>query len=183
MHRLFVAIDIPERVKGQVVRLGADLAGARWVPEGQLHLTLRFIGDVEESLFADLRMGLAAIRAPQFPMHLQGVGFFPPRKDPRVLWVGVEGNDALTALHHQVTKTLALSGIAPEERKFAPHITLARLKGAPVTEVNRFVAAHSAFASEPFPVSEFVLYSSFLTPKGAIHRKEEVYALESCGAG
>ena len=178
MIRLFVAIDFPEEIKEMLSRLCFGLPGARWVSEDQLHLTLRFIGEVDGGIFQDIRDGLGDIKADPLTLVLKGTGFFPPRKKPRVLWVGLQKNDLLVTLRNRIEGKLTALGLEPETRKFSPHITLARLKNTPVSKVTRFLSSNNLFATPPFPVREFYLYSSFLTGKGAIHRREASYPLD-----
>ncbi len=177
MPRLFVAIDFPEPVRERLARLCAGVPGARWVPADQFHLTLRFIGEVDRGCFDDIAEALAEIETNGFSIRLKGVGHFPPRGAPRVLWAGIDNGDAPARLHAKIDGLLASLGIAPDRRKFFPHVTLARLKDAPLARVRNFLAAHADFASEPVPVSAFHLYSSVLGASGAIHRIEASYAL------
>jgi 2'-5' RNA ligase len=177
MYRLFVAVDLPEEVRVSVAAIGSNLGGARQVPADQLHLTLRFIGEADEKLFAAIKGALAGVSAPPFSLALSGVGHFPPGKHPRVLWVGMEVSEPLLELHRSVEQTLIGVGIAPDERRFSPHITIARLKETPPAAVLSLEDRHRTFASDPFRVAEFYLYSSVLTRDGAIHRREAAYPL------
>ncbi len=179
MYRLFVAVDLPEEVRTAVAEIGIGLKGARVVPVDQLHLTLRFIGDADEKLFADIKTALSRVNVSPFPLILSGVGHFPPGKYPRVLWVGTEPSDTLLKLQQEVELALIGVGIAPDERRFSPHITIARLKDTPPPAVLALEERHRSFASAPFRVTEFYLYSSVLTRDGAIHRREAAYPLES----
>jgi 2'-5' RNA ligase len=177
--RLFVAIDLPEGVKERLAAIATGLPGARWVAAEQLHLTLRFIGEVEGSVVHDIRDVLdEVVRAP-FDLQLQGVGFFPPRKKPRVVWVGVEKNKELIQLRNRIESGLTRIGLEPEGRKFAPHITLARLKNTPASRVGRFLEEYSLLYAPPFRVREFRLYSSVLSERGAKHFVEQVYPLHN----
>jgi len=175
--RLFVAIDLPEAVKERLSMISCGLPGARWVKSEQLHLTLRFIGEVDGDRFLDIREGLAEVSCASFPMQLQGVGFFPPRKKPRVVWVGLDKNEQLIRLRNRIESVLVQAGLEPEKRKFAPHITLARLNNTPASKVGRFFEQHSLFFSPLFQVNEFSLYSSVLNAKGAKHFVEQEYLL------
>lgn len=177
MTRLFVAIDLPGEIKKDLYSICYGVPGAKWVPEEQLHLTLRFIGEVDGGVFTDIKDALEDIRLDAFAMKLKGLGYFPPRKKPRVLWVGVEPKDSVTVLRNRVESRLVKLGLEPEQRKFSPHITIARLKDTPVSKVTRFLEGNGLFATDTFPVSEFHLYSSVLTPKGAIHQLEVSYGL------
>jgi 2'-5' RNA ligase len=175
--RLFIAVDLPENVKEPLARLCCGLPGARWVKPEQLHLTLRFIGEVDGGMFHDIREGLAEIVGKSFTLQLDGVGFFPPRGKPRVVWIGLQQSEELLQLRNRIESCLVSLGLEPERRKFAPHITLARLKNTPPAKVGRFLENHSLFLSAPFTVEEFYLYSSQLGRNGAIHRIEAGYPL------
>ena len=177
MYRLFVAIDLPEDVKNAVADIGRELPGARRVPREQLHLTLRFIGEVGEETFKAVRSALAGIKDAPFPLKLRGVGHFPPGRHPRVLWVGLEGSAPLLALQEEVELALIEAGIPPEERKFSPHLTLARLKETPVAKVAGLEERYREFGAGPFPVTEFHLYASTLNREGAVHKREATYRL------
>jgi RNA 2',3'-cyclic 3'-phosphodiesterase len=179
MYRLFVAIDPPEEIRMELGAMCFGIPGAKWVDSEQLHLTLRFIGEVDGGVFADIREGLEGVRGEPFAMRLKGFGHFPPRRQPRVLWVGVEAGEELARLRNRVDKTLVHIGLEPEHRKFAPHITLARLQEAPLQKLANFFAGNALYASVPFQVTEFHLYSSRLSSKGAIHTREESYLLSN----
>jgi RNA 2',3'-cyclic 3'-phosphodiesterase len=175
MPRLFVAIDLPEQVKARLIAFPPELPLATWVAVEQLHLTLRFIGEVDDGTVSLMKSSLAKIRFTPFPLTLCGVGHFPPGRHPRVLWVGMQPCDPLIRLQQEVELALIDTAIAPEERRFSPHITLARLKDTPPSAVERFETKHGELTSPTFQVNEFILYSSVLTRHGAIHTKEAVY--------
>jgi 2'-5' RNA ligase len=177
MYRLFVAIDLPAEVKERLVPMRGGLPGARWVDGEQLHLTLRFIGEVDGAVLREIRAGLEAVHGLPFSLTLQGVGHFPPRGQPRVVWVGVEKSAPLIQLHSRVESALAAVGVEREGRKFSPHITLARLNGTPGSRVGRYLEEFGLFRTDPFSVDQFVLYSSTLTRHGAIHTPEATYPL------
>ena len=177
MTRLFVAIELPGEVKCRLAALCFGVSGARWVAENNLHLTLRFIGEVDNTQIDDIDHALARVRAPVCDLSLDGVGQFESRRQPRVLWVGTPANDALTRLHDTVESALVRAGLEPEGRKFSAHITLARLREARRAKVADFIAEHSLFQAGPFPVTSFALFSSFLARNGAIHRIENEYPL------
>lgn len=175
--RLFVAIDLPEPVREELIRISSGLPGARWTRPEQLHLTLRFIGEVDGGQFADIRDELTGIAVAPFSLQLDGLGLFPPRGRPRVLWAGLDRSDDLVRLRNQVESALARVGIARETRKFSPHITLARLKSTPPARVGRFLEQHGLLASRPFSVDRFFLYSSQLGRNGALHTIEAEYSM------
>ncbi len=175
--RLFVAIDLPEQISEGLGRICSGLPGARWVRPEQLHLTLRFIGDVDGGQFADIRDELTGIAVAPFSLQLDGLGVFPPRGRPRVIWAGLGRSDDLIRLRNQIESALARVGIARETRRFSPHITLARLKSTPPARVGRFLEQHGLLTSPPFSVERFFLYSSQLGRNGAIHTIEAAYPL------
>jgi RNA 2',3'-cyclic 3'-phosphodiesterase len=178
MYRLFIAIDFPDEVKDALADLCFGVQGAKWVPKDQMHLTIRFIGDVDEPTYHEVSSGLSDVNASRFDIWLKSVGYFPPRNQPRVLWAGIEKNEALAELRDFVESSLRESGIAPEERKFAAHVTLARLgPSTPLGAVTDFLSANGLFSTSPLHVEEFHLYSSILTNTGAIHRREATYEL------
>ncbi len=175
MSRLFIALDLPEQIKNEIKRICFGLPGVRWVAIDQLHLTMRFIGEVDDSMFYNIRAGLSRVKFPELTLTLKGCGFFPPRKKPRVLWIGISVNDEIFQLRHKIEKIVRETGLEPERRKFSPHITLARLQSPSLKKVQNFLAANSMYRSQPFIVDHFSLYSSFLTPRGAIHTLEADY--------
>jgi len=177
MYRLFVSVDVPDDVKQSLARLAGDVPGARWLEPDEIHLTVRFIGEVDGLVFDDVLAALESVRLAPFALALRGVGHFPPRGEPRILWAGLERSDALRALHDRIESAVVRAGVEPERRKFAPHVTLARLRGTPPRAVGSFVAMNGLFRSEPFTVDAFHLYSSNLSAKRAVHRVEATYPL------
>ncbi len=179
MYRLFVALDFPSEVVQQLTDLCFGVQGVRWVPSDQIHLTIRFIGQVDESQFKQISEVLSEICVAPFALQLRGAGYFPPRKKPKVLWVGLDSNPELLKLHAGIERAIERVGIPPETRKFHPHVTLGRIRDrTPANEVAPFVVRNSLFATEPFQIDRFILFSSILRSEGAIHRKEGEYPLE-----
>lgn len=178
MPRLFVAVDLPPDVKAGLAALGQGLPGVRWLAPDHLHLTLRFIGEVEDTVAAAIREGLHGVGGAPFDCRLHGVGAFPPRGRPRVLWAAVQAEAGLPRVQAALEEALRRLGLAPEDRKFVPHITLARLKDIPPAQIRQYLAVHERFQSRSFPVQAFHLYSSCLTRQGAIHTLEQSYPFE-----
>lgn len=176
MIRLFVALDLPEDIRARLLALQGGVPGARWSTNEQLHLTLRFIGEVDGDVAHDIDDTLAAIRAPSFALELSGVGEFGG-KNPRALWAGVKGSDALLHLQRKIETAMQRIGLPPEQRKYSPHISLARLKAAPRDKVVQFLTHGALFSAGPFPVNQFVLFSSHTSPSGAIYNPERIYRL------
>lgn len=177
MIRLFVALALPERLRPWVQGLQAGVPGAKWSTPGNLHLTLRFIGNVDGRLFADIMDALAAVRSPAFDLQLAGLGSFGERGRVESLWVGADRSEPLSRLQGKVEATLQRLGLEPEHRKFLPHLTVGRLKGAPSSRVADWLATHAGFALPPFRVDHFTLFSSYLAREGAIYRAEAEYPL------
>ncbi len=179
MARLFVAIDLPAPIQERLAHLCSGLPGARWIPPEQMHLTLRFIGEVSSETAGQVREVLHEVRSGPFHLQLEGVGFFPPRGNPRVVWAGIRPSGPLVVLRNRVESVLRAAGLEPEGRKFAPHITLARLRSTPAKRVASYLAHNGLFLSEEFPVKGFTLYSSVLSHRGAKHFVEQVYGFFS----
>jgi 2'-5' RNA ligase len=177
MPRLFVAIDLPVEIKDRLAELCVGLPGARWARDRQFHVTLRFLGETEGPGFRRIAEVLHGVRSDPFELALRGVGHFPPRGAPRVLWAGVEPLDELRELHHRVASVLRRAGVPPEERKFAPHVTLARLRGTPLPRLLDFLRRHAELRSEPFVVDDIALFRSVGGSEGAQHVVEGSYPL------
>lgn len=176
MHRLFVAIRPPAPVRAQLLALMGGVAAARWQDEEQLHLTVRFIGEVDRHRAGDVDAALAAIVHPAFDVAIHGVGSFERRGEPAALWAGVAPQEPLRILHKKVDQALVRAGLDPERRAYVPHITLARLpRGA--GPVEGFLAGAARASGPAFRVAEFRLYESRLTPEGAVYTAIERYRL------
>jgi 2'-5' RNA ligase len=177
MYRLFVAIDLPENIRDRLLSLCYGLQGARWLDGSRLHLTLRFIGEVDGGRFRDVQDALATVATPPFELTVKGVGFFPPRNRPESLWAGIDKSDALTHLQKRVESVLTRAGLPVERRKFMPHIQLAKVKDCTPADIAGFLRDCALLRLGPFEVIEFCLYSSFLSSEKALHEIEAVYPL------
>ncbi len=176
MLRLFVGIEFPPELKLLLSLLCSGVTGARWVDPGNLHLTLRFIGEIGEGLAADVDEALGRLKARRFVLQLAGVGVFGGNR-PRALWVGVEKNPELVALRDKVEQALVRVGLDPEGRRFAPHVTLARLRDPVLDQLGQFLATHAQFRAEPLPVDRFSLIASFPTKAGSVYEDQADYPL------
>lgn len=177
MIRLFVAVALPEEIQDRIAQLCCGLPHARWVDPETYHLTLRFIGEVDESGFDDIDMALSVVRAPTFHLKLGGVDSFGNNNGVRAVWVGVEREPALFHLRDKVESAVVRAGVAPETQRFKPHVTLTRSRQRGDARLGEFIARHSLFQAGPFPISEFTLFSSFLSQSGPIYTPERVYPL------
>jgi 2'-5' RNA ligase len=176
MLRLFVGIEFPPELKLRLSLLETTLPGARWIDPGNLHLTLRFIGEITEDFAADVDEALARLKARRFTLQLSGTGVFGGNR-PNTLWVGVERHPELVVLHDKIEQALIRIGLAPEPRRFAPHVTLARLRDPALDGLAHFLAAHALFRAAPLPVEHFSLIASFPTKAGSVYEDQADYPL------
>lgn len=176
MHRLFVAVRPPRAVREQLLALMGGVSGIRWQTDDQLHITLRFIGEVDRNVASDIATALGSIRFPPFELRLDGIGKFGRRGQPGVLWAGVAPHDALKLLHKKVDQACIRAGVEPEGRAYHPHITLARLKRSSGS-VHAIVQASGGVTSPFFTVHSFGLFESSLTSDGAVYTMAERYSL------
>ena len=176
MHRLFVAIRPPEHVRDLLIDAMDDTPDFRWQNEEQLHLTLRFVGEVERPVAEDLADALGRVRSSVFDVRIKGVGRFEARNSG-ALWAGLEPKEPLAALAAKVERACLAVGLEPERRAFHPHITLARWKGHRTREMADFLERRRGLVSEPWPVREFILFESRLGRHGAHYEAVASYPL------
>jgi 2'-5' RNA ligase len=177
--RLFVGLELPWELKQRLAVLAGGVPGARWVPVENYHLTLRFIGEVPKHQAEEIDHALAALRTRAFSLTLAGVGTFSKGGRDTQLWAGVERNPQLDHLQAKIETALQRTGLDPERRRFAPHVTLARLDNAVPAKVAQFVQSHNLFRAEPVIVEHFVLFSSRLGKEASVYTPEVEYALAS----
>lgn len=176
-HRLFVALRPPRPVRDILLAAMHGIAGARWQNHEQLHLTLRFIGEVDHHMAEDIAAALGALYAPAVTARIAGVGLFERQGRPHMIWAGVEPHEPLAALHRKVDQLLARVGVAPETRAFTPHITLARLNrgSGPVAS---FLALNGGLASPTFEFGHVTLYESEMGHGGSRYHPVARYPLD-----
>jgi len=170
--RLFTALDLPSRSLDALrsFRESADLpAGARWTPVDNHHITLRFIGEVDEDQAASIEKALAVVRTAPFEVTPVGLGVLPSRRKPRVLTVRIDPTEPLRTLYSALQNTLVTVGIDPENRTYRPHITLARLQDAQAERLYAALRDLDGPSLASFTADEYILYESTLTPDGAVH--------------
>lgn len=174
MHRLFVAIQPPAAIRKILLASMGGVPGARWQLDEQLHITLRFIGEVDRHRADDLATALSEIRFPPFDITLAGLGQFERKGRVDTLWAGVQPREPLTQLHQRIDRACIRIGLPPCERAYLPHITLARFgrSGGSTTD---FMTLHGALASAPFTVDSFALFESHLGHQGAAYHMIERY--------
>jgi 2'-5' RNA ligase len=176
--RLFVALSLPEAVAQSILLIQGGVPGARWQAREQLHLTLRFIGEVEGRDAAALDEVLAAIHVPAFSLQLHSVGQFG-NKQPHALWAGVRPNPALEHLQRKVDNAIRRVGQPHDAHKFMPHVTLARLRHPEMDRMLDWLTYNALYTSPEFEVGAFQLYSSKLTSDGSLYRIEQSYDLQT----
>ena len=177
MHRLFAALRPPRPIRARLLAAMGGVRGARWLDEDQLHLTLRFIGEVDRHAAADVHAALGAVHHPGFEIALNGIGAFERRGQPTTIWAGVAPHEPLKALHKKIDQACLRAGVEPDRRAYMPHITLARL-GRGAGPVQALIEDSGALTSEPFAIEEFRLYESELGAEGPIYSVVASYRLD-----
>ena len=176
MHRLFVAVRPPEHIRDLLIDAMDDSPDFRWQHEEQLHLTLRFVGEVDRPIGDDLALALGRVSGEPFSIRVKGVGRFEQRNSG-ALWAGIEPREPLAALAAKVERACQAVGLEPERRAFHPHITLARWKGRRSRELASFLERRRGLVSDPFEVDRFILFESRLSRHGAHYEEVATYPL------
>jgi 2'-5' RNA ligase len=176
MHRLFVAIRPPEEVRDLLIDAMDDSPELRWVGDEQLHLTLRFIGEVERPVANDIADALGRVRYRNFELRIAGVGRFE-RRNGGALWAAVEPREPVAELAAKVDRACVQAGLEPEHRAFHPHITLARWNRRSVEAARDFERRTSRLSSNPFAVERFSLFESHLSRHGVHYEEVATYPL------
>ena len=174
--RLFLAIPVPASIANRLATLESDVPGASWRTADQYHLTLRFIGEVDEAVARDIDTEVGRIVAAPFEIALQGVGSFGGR-EPSALWAGVSDSPALIHLAGACETAIRNAGIPPEPRRYTPHVTVAYLHGTRDVEVAHFLSDAAEFRTDAFIVDHVCMYSSRATRAGSHYVEEAVYPL------
>ena len=176
MPRLFTGIEIPAEIGERLALLRGGLPGARWIDKENYHLTLRFIGDVDDVTAHEVASLLGRVKRGTFELRMQGLISFGGRK-PRAVVASVAPAQALFDVQAEQERLMQRIGLEPEGRKFMPHVTLARLRESSSRQVADYLAARGYFRTSPFRVSRFVLFSSRSSVGGGPYVVEESYQL------
>jgi 2'-5' RNA ligase len=176
-HRLFIAIRPPAPVRDTLIDAMEGVEGARWQDEAALHLTLRFVGEVETPAANDLASQLSQIAWPAFELRVAGVGAFERKGLTHTIWAGVPHSEPMEGLRQKVERACESSGLGRETRRFTPHITLARLNRA-AGPIGHWLSAQGDLAAGPWRADSFALYESYLGREGAHYEAVEVYPLK-----
>jgi RNA 2',3'-cyclic 3'-phosphodiesterase len=171
--RLFVGLELPASCKATLLSLDPHLSGLRWLPEDQLHLTLSFLGNVDAPAEDPLREALQKTQVPPFLLPLSGIGVFDVRGQPSIVWAGVgKGHPHLFLLHRRIQDAVLKAGLEPDLKPFHPHATIGRAKGIVRSTLKPFLRRYAEAEFGLFEVHGFALYSSVLSPAGAIYHLE-----------
>jgi 2'-5' RNA ligase len=173
----FIALELPEPIRDQLIAVAGGVPGAYWEEEEQLHLTLRYLGEIDGGTRSALFHQLERLHPAPFELILTGFGFFPPRGEPESLWVGVERSASLEALRARVDATATRLGVPTDRRRWTPHVTLARLEGAPESRLVRFAQENALFRSAPFVPTRMTAFSSHRRDWGFEYRREAIFPL------
>lgn len=177
MPRLFTALEIPRHIALSLSLLRGGLPGARWIDVDNYHITLRFIGDVDGRTADEIVDRLDRIDREEFQLTLTGIGSFGSKK-PHSIWAGVSPSPELQALQGEIDRICMRVGLAPDPRKFTPHVTLARLKNSRLDDVVQYLSGRGNFHTMSFTVPRFVLMSSKESVGGGPYLTEEVFPLQ-----
>jgi RNA 2',3'-cyclic 3'-phosphodiesterase len=171
--RLFVAIDLPSSIAQQLRDLDPKIGGVHWISSGQFHFTLGFFAQVAEEAERTLLEKLNQIQFHAFFLPIVGVGTFPPKGPPKIIWIGVgKGHPHLFQIYKRVQEAALAAGLEPELRPWHPHITLARCRDVSWQSVKNFLRSNAELDLGMIRVEAFHLYSSKLTSAGPIHTHE-----------
>lgn len=178
MIRLFVGVEIPPDIADSLAMLRGGLPGARWIDRENYHLTLRFIGDIDDALAREVAFILNNVRRSAFDLRLDGLSSFGGRR-PRAVFAAAEPSPALMELQAELERLLQRVGLEPESRKFTPHVTLARLRDSSSRQVADYLATRGYYRSREFSVGRFVLFSSRASVGGGPYLVEAAYPLSA----
>jgi len=176
MPRLFTGVEIPSDIGLALSSLRGGLPGARWIDPENYHLTLRFIGDVDDAVAHEVESLLDRVKRGAFELHINGLTSFGGRK-PRAVVANVAPAQALLDVQAEQERLMQRIGLEPEGRKYTPHVTLARLRESSSRDVAEYLAARGFFRTSPFKVSRFVLFSSRASTGGGPYIVEASYPL------
>ena len=176
MPRLFTGLEVPEAVVGQLALLRGGVVGARWLEPEDYHITLRFIGDIDARAARDIDETLGDIRRPKAPVRFEELSWFGGDK-PRAIVAKVSPEPALMDLQAEQERRLRRIGVEPETRKYTPHVTLARLRGAGQAAIASYLGMRGAMVADAFTAERFVVYSAREGSGGGPYVVEAAYPL------
>jgi 2'-5' RNA ligase len=175
MIRLFTALDLPDEVAACLAPAQTGLNGARWVARENLHVTVRFVGGVDERMADEIDDALSQLKARPFTLNVTHLGSFGDAKKARSVWAGLEPSEPLARLNAKVERLFQQLGLAPDKRKYTPHITLGRVGGVSNGEVAKWIEEKGKLNCPPLEVTRLVLFSSQTRAEGAVYTPERYY--------
>lgn len=175
--RLFVALDLPWEIKESLAAITGGLLGAKWVPEDNYHLTLRFIGNITRHQAEDVDLALSGLRARGFSLTIGGVGLFEKAGKASTLYAAIERSAGLDHLRNKIETAVQRVGLEAERKRFTPHIALAKLDMVPHAKLAAWMHSHNLFKLPPVPVECFTLFSSVLGGETPVYTPEVEYSL------
>jgi 2'-5' RNA ligase len=180
--RIFVGVPLPPAIKDYLQGTFGGVMGARWQTAEQMHITLRFIGEVDGAGTRDIAAELSRAGTSPFTAELDGIGLFGKMTEPRILWAGLKPRKAFLHLHEKIDRVVMAAGIEPDHRKFSPHITLARFSGGgryagKPKGLEMYLGTYGGVGGHGFAVEEFILYQSHRGQAGAIYEPLQHYPL------
>ena len=176
MPRLFTALEVPREIADALATQRGGLPGARWIDPENYHVTLRFIGDIDDALARDITTMLGQVKRRGFEVRFDGLASFGGRR-PRAIIAAIPASAPVVELQAELERIMQRVGLEPEGRKFSPHVTLARLRESSSRRVADYLAARGPLSFLSFPVSRFVLYSSRASVGGGPYVVEAAYPL------
>ena len=177
MKRIFIGVLLPENLRKSLLSLQAGLSGVRLIPMENMHLTLRFVGLINELEIRDLDKTLSSIEFEEFPMCLEGVGVFPFKGAAKTLWVGLSTNKALIRFQALIEKKCRSVGLQADSRNYHPHITLGRVRYLRQNEISNWLSTYQSFKSDDFLLDQFQLIHSILNSSGSVYNCISTYKL------
>jgi 2'-5' RNA ligase len=176
MPRLFTGLDIPDTVSSRLISVRGGLSGARWITPDHYHVTLRFIGDIDDQMARDVFAILARVSRQSIPITVEGIAAFGGDR-PRALVARIAPTPALMELQAEHERLMRRVGLPPEPRKYTPHITLARLRDTSPFELANFLSAVGHWPSMRFTAEAFNVFSSRASTGGGPYVVEASYPL------
>lgn len=177
--RVFIAIPLPVDIRASLASLCHGIAGAKWTQPENMHITLRFLGELNDEQCRDLDDELSEINCPRFDLTFRSFGCFDKRGHVHTLWAALDKSPELERLFEKVESASVRAGLEKARRKFKPHTTLARFRHVEDREIGTFMESRNPYSSEPFPAQSFVMYQSLRGNEGPRYEVLAEYPLIS----
>lgn len=175
--RIFIAISIPDFIIEEIEKCQRGIPKAKWIKKENLHITLQFIGEISIEDLKNIRQILKMIKQEKFNIRIKNPKVFY-RKFQKILWLSVEPEEPILILRNKILKELSKNQIDLKKEEYTPHLTIARLENPIPKVLNDYLMTYENFSTEEFTIDSYTLFSSILTPSGAIYTEEEIYFLD-----